>query len=66
MPTATIDIKEMRKIIHDEVQKAVREMLEEFDFMTEEDFLDREEAMSQREKGEAIDWENYKKKRGIE
>ena len=63
MPVAVEEIK-LRNLIHDEVTRAVRELLEEFEFMTEEDFRDREEAMRQFEKGKSIGWEDYKQKRG--
>jgi len=66
MSTTTLNIEKMREIIHDEVLSAVREVIEEFEFMTEEDFRDREEALSQFEKGKGIDWEDYKKKRAGE
>ena len=59
----TIDETRLKEIIHDEVQRAVQELLDELEFMTEEDFHDREEAMEQFDRGETIGWEDYKKKR---
>ncbi|MCD6595335.1 hypothetical protein J7L68_06650 [bacterium] len=65
MKTATIDIEEIRRIVHDEVKQAVRELLEEYEFITEDDFFDREQAMQQLKNGKALVWDDYKKKRGI-
>ncbi len=61
-----VDEQKLREIIHDEVLKAVRELLEEFEFMTEEDFIDREEAMRQFRDGKSVDWDDYKRKRNIQ
>ena len=61
----TIDEEKLREIIHDEVLKTFRELLEEFEFMSEEDYLDREEAMRQLKDGKAVDWDDYKRKRGV-
>ena len=64
--SVVVDETKLREIIHDEVRKTVRELLEEFEFMTEEDYLDREEAMKQLKDGKVVDWDDYKKKRGIQ
>ncbi|RKZ33900.1 hypothetical protein DRQ33_03295 [bacterium] len=60
-----IDEKKLRDIIHDEITRAIREILDEFEFMTEQDYADREEAIKQFKNGKAIDWNIYAKKRGI-
>ena len=43
-----------------------KELLDELEFMTEKDYRDREEAMKQLKDGKAVDWEDYKQKRGIQ
>ena len=72
MPTATektsakiIDIEELRQIIHDEVRRAVQEVLAEMDFMSDEEIHDYEEAMKDYKEGKAIDWNDFKKQRGM-
>ncbi len=60
--SVVVDETKLREIIHDEVRKTVRELLEEFEFMTEEDYLDREEAMKQLKDGKVVDWDDYAKR----
>jgi len=64
MQTTTIEIDTIREIIHSEVDRALRELLDEIDFLSEDDFHDREEAMRELGQGNSVDWAEYKKKRG--
>ena len=43
------------------IKKAVREVLEEKECMTEEDFKVKEKALEELKDGKAIDWETLKK-----
>ncbi|MCD6532066.1 hypothetical protein J7K99_06460 [bacterium] len=61
-----IDEQKLREIIHDEVPKTVRELLEEFELMMEKDFIDREEAIGQFRDGKSVDWDDYKRGRNIQ
>ena len=65
MKTATIKIDELREVVHEEVQKAIQELLVELDFLTEEDIRDREEALEARKIGKAIKWSEYAAERGL-
>ena len=65
MKTATIKVDELKKIVHEEVKKAMIELLNELDFITEEDIKDRNEALKEHRAGKSIKWSDYLAKRGI-
>lgn len=57
MVQITIGEEKLYKLI----KKAVREVFEEIEYMTEEDFKAKEKALEELKDGKAIDWETLKK-----
>jgi len=57
----TVDKEELYTI----VKMAVYEALSQLDFLTLEEFKQRENAIKELEHGEAVHWQDYLKQRGL-
>ncbi len=53
------------KTLYELIKRAVREAFEEYEFLSEDDWQDRQKAMKELSEGLAIDWDEYKGKRNL-
>ncbi|MBN2542279.1 hypothetical protein JXI42_05390 [bacterium] len=66
MGKTTLDIDDLKHILKKEIIEAVREAFDQYEFITEDDLKDRKKALKELSDDEAVEWDEYKKKRGID